>query len=155
MERVSQIRHLSILFLISRHAHPDNRREAEAILAKYPNVSYYTGFEDVQTATPQSDWNRISHFTLRSFKSVESGLQTLGDAQKVMSKKHVAELLRDVDEMEGDAKVKKLASNKKKADGKKRNKYVKLWVDTVAKARKALCLAKNEHAQKRYIFFVV
>ena len=160
--RAALVAELSSLYLVSQHAGPDRKREAERVLSRYDGrVSFYIGFEKEARPSPLADWNRIGFHVLESVTKIERSMEALTVAHQVLQKPEVAELLRAPSEFLKLLKDRKVAqmltqpgaakllkrrgptSEKKRAAGKDRAKACDKWRKTVSVARKRLGLPGN------------
>ena len=67
---------LSSIFLVSKHAGPERRAEAQQVLDRYKHISYYNGW-DRRPPSPLADWNRVGAHVLENFRLVENAYETV------------------------------------------------------------------------------
>lgn len=153
--RASLEEHLSMIYMGMQHSSsPEQKKEAERVLSRHPNVSFHVGFEEGVRGRPEADWNRMCRYALRSVKHLKSSLKAMSVAQKIIKSKSVANVLKSIDEA-GDQSSSngKRISERKRADGRSKGQYLKRWMGCLAKARKELGLPSNALVRsiRRYI----
>ena len=80
-----------MLYLVSKHACPARRAEAEHALSRHRGTVYFVGCEK-EVAAPVADWNRLGAFALNSLAHVGSCLAHLGSHVDVAPKEAVPAL---------------------------------------------------------------